>query len=166
MVSLVISVCESRRQQSLAANLGDWGMTIQRARLQKLGWDDELIIESIDEPGDPSGNQISVEIEACGVCYRDLIDRDGRFPFIRIPITPGHETVGKVCAVGPKVTDWKPVTDPALLALPRRPVPRHARPIPIVILRGSVGYPDASLFRARAADLGTVVPPEPPPLGP
>jgi D-arabinose 1-dehydrogenase-like Zn-dependent alcohol dehydrogenase len=72
------------------------------------GWDDDLVVEEVDEEiEDPGGEQVEIEVEACGVCYRDCIDRAGRFPFIRVPITPGHEVVGRVIAVGPEVTDWK-----------------------------------------------------------
>lgn len=79
----------------------------ERARLTKVGWEEELAIESSDAPlGDPSGNQVLIEVEACGVCFRDCIDRSGRFKFIQTPITPGHEAVGRVIAVGPEVRDW------------------------------------------------------------
>jgi D-arabinose 1-dehydrogenase-like Zn-dependent alcohol dehydrogenase len=74
----------------------------------RTGWDDDLLYEEVDEDlGDPTGPQVDIEVEACGVCYRDCIDREGRFPFIRVPITPGHEVVGRVVAVGTGVTDWK-----------------------------------------------------------
>ena len=79
----------------------------QRARLVATGWDEDLTIETSDEgPAAPSRDQVRIEVEACGVCYRDCIDRAGRFKFIRIPITPGHEVVGRVTAVGPDATDW------------------------------------------------------------
>ena len=79
----------------------------QRARLVRTGWDEDLRIESCDEalPA-PVGNQVRVEVDACAVCYRDCIDRAGRFKFIRIPVTPGHEAAGRVTAVGPEVTEW------------------------------------------------------------
>jgi acryloyl-coenzyme A reductase len=82
---------------------------IRRARLMSTGWDTDLLLEEVEEEfGDPTGEQVEIEVEACGVCYRDCIDREGRFPFIRVPITPGHEVVGRVTAVGPEVGDWKP----------------------------------------------------------
>ncbi len=70
------------------------------------GWERDLVIETsrLDHPG---GDKVLVEIEACGVCHRDCIDRAGGFKFIRLPITPGHEAVGRVLAVGPEVGDWK-----------------------------------------------------------
>ncbi len=82
--------------------------TVRRARLTKIGWEDDLEIESAEEEfAPPEGNQVRVEVEACGVCHRDCIDRSGRFKFIQIPVTPGHEAVGRVIGVGPDVTDWK-----------------------------------------------------------
>jgi D-arabinose 1-dehydrogenase-like Zn-dependent alcohol dehydrogenase len=50
--------------------------------------------------------QVRVAVEACGVCHRDLLDREGRFPFVRVPITPGHEAAGRVVEVGAEVRDW------------------------------------------------------------
>jgi acryloyl-coenzyme A reductase len=80
---------------------------IQRARLNTTGWDADLQIENSDgQPAELINDQVRIEVEACGVCYRDCIDRDGRFKFIQLPITPGHEAVGRVVAVGPAVTDW------------------------------------------------------------
>lgn len=79
--------------------------TTRRARLVETGWDQSLLIEDA-ALAEPTGKQVLVEVEACGVCYRDLIDRAGRFAFLRLPITPGHEAVGKVIAIGPDVTRW------------------------------------------------------------
>lgn len=77
-----------------------------RARLEQLGWGSDLVIEADQEPAPPTGDEVLVEVEACGVCGRDCIDRAGRFGFVQVPITPGHEAVGRVAAVGPDVTDW------------------------------------------------------------
>ncbi len=77
-----------------------------KARLTELGWDTDLVIEPGDEPPAAVGNQIVIQIEACGVCGRDCIDRAGRFGFVLVPITPGHEAVGRVIDVGPDVTEW------------------------------------------------------------
>ncbi|MCP5060708.1 MAG: alcohol dehydrogenase catalytic domain-containing protein [bacterium] len=82
---------------------------IRRARLRETGLAEDLAIEELEESGPPlEGEQVETEVEACGVCYRDTIDREGGFPFIRLPITPGHEVVGHVAAIGPDVADWKP----------------------------------------------------------
>lgn len=82
-------------------------MTVRRARLQRTGWDADLAIEEVAEPPAPQRDQVLVEVEACGVCFRDCIDRAGRFPFIQLPITPGHEAVGRVVAVGPDAGEWR-----------------------------------------------------------
>ena len=81
-------------------------MTSARVRMIETGWEQTLVVE-IDAPlADPERGQVLVEVEACGVCHRDLIDRAGRFPFQRLPITPGHEAAGRVVAIGAGVTSW------------------------------------------------------------
>jgi D-arabinose 1-dehydrogenase-like Zn-dependent alcohol dehydrogenase len=80
---------------------------LRRARLLETGWTRDLAIESVGELPPPRGDEVVIAVEACGVCHRDCIDRAGRFKFIQVPITPGHEAVGRVVAVGPKVTRWK-----------------------------------------------------------
>jgi alcohol dehydrogenase/propanol-preferring alcohol dehydrogenase len=77
---------------------------IERVRLTQVGWDAPLVHEAAAEPSPLEQGQVRVAIEACGVCHRDLLDREGRFPFIRLPVTPGHEASGHVVAVGPGVT--------------------------------------------------------------
>ncbi len=82
-------------------------MTVRRARLSAVGWDADLTIEESADVPAPSGSEIRVAVEACGICHRDIIDRDGRFPFIRIPVTPGHEAAGRVIAIGPEASDFR-----------------------------------------------------------
>lgn len=82
------------------------GVTVERARLTRPGWEADLACEQVEGPG-PSGDQVLIEVGACGVCHRDLIDRSGRFPFLQTPITPGHEAAGRVLAVGSRVTEWQ-----------------------------------------------------------
>lgn len=78
-----------------------------RALLREVGWSADLAVEPEGERPEPAGADVVVEVEACGVCGRDCLDRAGRFAFVRVPITPGHEAVGRVVAVGPEVTQWK-----------------------------------------------------------
>ena len=78
---------------------------IERARLVRAGWDAPLEYERVAAARsalDPE--HVRVEVEACGVCHRDLLDREGRFPFMRLPVTPGHEAVGRVVEVGARVS--------------------------------------------------------------
>ncbi len=81
-------------------------MAHKQAKLTAVGWESDLEIVDF-EPPEPRGVQVRIAVEACGVCYRDTIDRDGRWPFMQLPVAPGHEVVGRVEAVGPRVSDWK-----------------------------------------------------------
>jgi len=47
--------------------------------------------------------QVRVRVAGCGVCYRDLLDREGKYPFMRVPIVTGHEWAGTIVEVGPGV---------------------------------------------------------------
>ena len=82
-------------------------MAKRRVRLREIGWASPIDVEPFETLPVPTGHQVLVEVEACGVCHRDLIDRAGRFPFLQLPITPGHEAVGRVVSVGDAVTDWE-----------------------------------------------------------
>jgi propanol-preferring alcohol dehydrogenase len=53
---------------------------------------------------EPSPQQVLLEVLACGVCRTDLHVLDGELPNLRYPVTPGHEIVGRVAAVGSAVT--------------------------------------------------------------
>ncbi|HEX4457933.1 MAG TPA: alcohol dehydrogenase catalytic domain-containing protein, partial [Polyangia bacterium] len=81
---------------------------MRRARLLDRGWDKELQVEpAAPELPAPTGHLVRLAVEACGVCQRDIIDRAGRFAFMQLPITPGHEVAGRVVAVGDEVTRWR-----------------------------------------------------------
>ena len=80
----------------------------ERVLLVERGWGADLEHERVSAEIDPlEGDRVLVRVEACGVCHRDLLDREGRFPFQRTPIVPGHEAVGVVIAVGPGVRDLR-----------------------------------------------------------
>ena len=59
-------------------------------------------LELVDDwPAPTAGvGQVVVRVAACGVCYRDLIDRDGKYPWMRRPVVTGHEVAGTIEAVG------------------------------------------------------------------
>jgi acryloyl-coenzyme A reductase len=79
---------------------------IERARLVHTGWEAPLEYERI--AGSREGlesTHVRVAVEACGVCHRDVLDREGRFPFMRLPVIPGHEVAGRVVEVGADVAD-------------------------------------------------------------
>ena len=53
-----------------------------------------------DEPV-PGPGQVRVDVTCCGVCRTDLHLAEGDLPPRRAAVTPGHEVVGRVSALGP-----------------------------------------------------------------
>lgn len=59
------------------------------------------VLELADWPTPTVGKgQVRVRVRGCGVCYRDVIDRQGKYPFMRRPVVTGHEWAGEVVEVG------------------------------------------------------------------
>ena len=48
-----------------------------------------LEYRTVEKPSILENDEVLVEVAACGVCYRDLIDRSGGFPHMQLPMTPG-----------------------------------------------------------------------------
>jgi propanol-preferring alcohol dehydrogenase len=61
--------------------------------------DHPLELENVDI-GEPSANEVLIEVEMCGVCRTDLHVVEGDLPPRFPKMIPGHEVVGKVKAVG------------------------------------------------------------------
>lgn len=55
----------------------------------------------------PGADEILIRVSACGVCRTDLHLADGELPDTRCPVTPGHEIVGTVAALGTHVTRFR-----------------------------------------------------------
>ena len=55
----------------------------------------------------PSAGQVLIAVEACGVCRTDLHLVDGELPDTVLPMTPGHEIVGRIAALGEGVQTWQ-----------------------------------------------------------
>lgn len=56
----------------------------------------------------PTGQQLQLRVEACGVCRTDLHILDGELPDIPQPLTPGHEIVARVIRGGPAARRFAP----------------------------------------------------------
>jgi len=67
--------------------------------MRYLGRGCELQAGTIDRPS-PGPGQLLLRVSACGVCRTDLHLVDGELPRARCPVTPGHEIVGRVEALG------------------------------------------------------------------
>ena len=71
----------------------------------------EFKLESIDVPRAGEG-EIVIKVEACGICAGDLKSYhgapsfwggEGNPPYIKAPMTPGHEFIGRIVEMGEKV---------------------------------------------------------------
>jgi len=56
---------------------------------------------------EPTDNDVQIEIIYCGVCHSDIHFARNEWKFTVYPAVPGHEIVGRVTKVGPKVTKFK-----------------------------------------------------------
>jgi D-arabinose 1-dehydrogenase-like Zn-dependent alcohol dehydrogenase len=78
---------------------------MKAVQIGKPGGNFEVVERSIPEPG---RGQVRVKVEACGICHSDALVKEGHWPGIQYPRVPGHEIAGRIDAVGPDVTLWKP----------------------------------------------------------
>lgn len=81
--------------------------TMRAVQVSKAGGPLELVERDLPKPGD---DEVRVRVQACGVCHSDMFVKEGLMgdatPF---PIIPGHEVVGLVDEVGPRVIgSWSP----------------------------------------------------------
>jgi propanol-preferring alcohol dehydrogenase len=71
------------------------------------GFGQPLAIEERPVPV-PGTGELLVEVIACGVCHTDLHAAEGDWPMKPVPpFIPGHETAGRVVALGEGVTGYK-----------------------------------------------------------
>jgi D-arabinose 1-dehydrogenase-like Zn-dependent alcohol dehydrogenase len=83
---------------------------------QIIDWGQPLEERVYDNP-EPTGTEVLLRVDACGVCHSDLHIWDGYFDLgegvkakladrgAKLPLTLGHEPVGTVVAVGPDAKD-------------------------------------------------------------
>ena len=55
----------------------------------------------------PRPDDVAIEVLYCGVCHSDIHQARNEWGFAVYPVMPGHEIVGKVTAIGDKVTKHK-----------------------------------------------------------
>ncbi len=63
-----------------------------------------LVEEKIVEP---SRGQVRIRVQACGICHSDSFTKDGLWPGVSFPRSPGHEIAGVIEALGDDAGDWK-----------------------------------------------------------
>lgn len=64
----------------------------------------QRLVETDIDPAPLGPKDVSVRIEAAGICRSDVHYRSGARPVARLPVTPGHEVSGVVEGVGEHVT--------------------------------------------------------------
>ncbi|MDD5629449.1 MAG: NAD(P)-dependent alcohol dehydrogenase, partial [Elusimicrobia bacterium] len=60
------------------------------------------------ERRDPRPDDVVIEILYCGICHSDLHIVRNDWGWSTYPIVPGHEIIGRVLGVGPKVARFQP----------------------------------------------------------
>lgn len=86
------------------AKANDATKTMRAAQVAKPGAPLELVDLPIPEP---APGHVRVKVQACGVCHSDSMTKEGLFPGIPYPISPGHEVIGVVDKLGDGVDQWK-----------------------------------------------------------
>merc|ERR1712137_1344996 len=85
------------------------GMTTQNIKIQLVRKGPASVASNLEEVQtnltDLNEGEVLVKVEACGVCYRDIIDREGGNSFLSTPIALGHEIAGVVQQS--TVSEWK-----------------------------------------------------------
>lgn len=56
----------------------------------------------------PRPDDVVIDILYCGVCHSDIHQARNEWGNSKYPVVPGHEIIGRVAAVGDKVTSFKP----------------------------------------------------------
>lgn len=68
-------------------------------RLLAFGAPEVLVPGRVPTPL-PGDRDVVIQMAYCGICRHDVLSRQGAFPTVRPPITPGHQISGHVVAKG------------------------------------------------------------------
>lgn len=79
--------------------------TMNAMVVNKPGADFVMVEREIPTPGP---GHVLIKVEACGICHSDVFVKEGLFPGIEFPRSPGHEVAGVVESVGAGVKMWQP----------------------------------------------------------
>jgi D-arabinose 1-dehydrogenase-like Zn-dependent alcohol dehydrogenase len=74
--------------------------------IRRFGGPDVLEVVDDFAPSPVGRGQARIRIAACGVCHRDLLDREGKYPFMRLPVVTGHEWSGTIVELGPETAGF------------------------------------------------------------
>jgi D-arabinose 1-dehydrogenase-like Zn-dependent alcohol dehydrogenase len=82
---------------SVARHLSTMRQVVLQAPGSRAALHPEIVIY---KPAKLEKNHVRIRVAACAVAYRDIIDRNGGFPFMNQPTVLGHEFAGIVDAAG------------------------------------------------------------------
>ena len=78
--------------------------TMRAVQVPEPEADFEVVERDVPEPGP---EEVLVAVDACGVCHSDAFLKEGQWPGVEYPRTPGHEVIGHVDAVGERVETFE-----------------------------------------------------------
>ena len=73
--------------------------TMRAVRLTEFGPPDVLRVEEVPTR-EPGPGEVVIRVAFCGICRHDVLSRQGAFPNVVPPVTPGHQISGEVVMVG------------------------------------------------------------------
>lgn len=74
--------------------------------IERYGGPEVLRCAEVERPR-AGPTEVVVRVRACGVCYHDLLVRQGKYRRVRLPRIPGHEVAGEVAEAGSAVTRFR-----------------------------------------------------------
>lgn len=80
--------------------------TMKAVVLTQTGPVEGMQLQDMEIPVVPA-RHVLVKVHACGIAFRDIIERRGGHPFMQPPIVQGHEFAGEVVEVGEGVQRWQ-----------------------------------------------------------
>ena len=60
-----------------------------------------------DEVNPPGPSEVLIRVRAAGVSFADVMVREGIYPGVKLPATPGYDVVGEVESVGDEVRNFR-----------------------------------------------------------
>jgi len=74
-----------------------------RVIVDRRGGPDVLRLHEEGIP-EPAPGEARVKVQAAGVAFADVLMREGLYPGVKVPFTPGYDVAGTVDALGAEVT--------------------------------------------------------------
>ena len=76
---------------------------MKTVRVNRAGGNFEITEQPMREP---APGTVRIRVQACGICHSDVFTKEGGFPGIVYPRSPGHEVAGVIDAIGNGDSTW------------------------------------------------------------